>query len=251
MKVFKKLFFFSAFFACHLLHAQVKDGPAFCFEYAIGQGSAPSYNTIIREYFHAFPWMTDTAALSSKRQGISFGASAVNNRLFYSGRAGGFKASGWDAGMTPGNGQSNEAIMVKTQFIDVNAAFFFIKSDWFRMGIGAGLSFNIVKIRRTGSFAAFTKAKEGKYIWIAPTATTTNNDLKRFFSIKFGLPVAFGRKHALCVEPFYSLPLWGVDTSHIRDQMIPNSTPAYPKSSYKGTLPYWGVRFSICFGVDI
>ena len=122
----------------------------------------------------------------------------------------------------------------------------FIRSNWFRMGVTGGLALNVVKLKSERTAKRFPMAKEEKYV-LLNGGNLTNFKNSMFGSLRVGLPIDIGRKIVIGFEPFYSLPLWNVNASQKRDQMIPNSTPAHEKGYYKGMMPYYGVR--IIFGV--
>lgn len=227
--------------------AQVQSGPSMTIDYTVAAGKWTPYEHVLTEYFKAFPYMTDTSNLAENKKGFSVGFTTTEDKMLAGFRIGSIRSFAWGDGISPQNEQWAEVFLVKSNSTDLFGGFFFIHGTWFRMGLTAGISYNVVKMKVQRSVDLLAKVKEGKFMYVNP-GNAQNRKNTIFCAIKLGLPIAIGRRHALCIEPYFAIPLWKVNTGEIRSQMIPNSTPAYDKDHYKGKLPYGGVRFSFCLG---
>lgn len=249
MKITTRLFLFALFYCTTstFTFAQAYERSGITFDYTTANGAWTAYEHVISDYYKAFPFITDTGNISPKKRGFSIGVVTVKHKVILGLHVGSIRSIAWGDGDSPMGGRWAEVILVKSNTTDLFAGYFLIYKTWFRMGITGGISYNVMKMKSERSDEKFDKVKEGKFIYLNP-GNARNRENTLFFAAKVGLPIAIGRNHALCIEPFYSFPLWKINTSEIRNEMIPNSTPAHEKSYYKSTIPYGGVRFSWCIG---
>ena len=232
--------------------AQVNDGLSLNLGFALGSSNWQCYENLFKDYNEIRPWLTTPADYTDIRYGLSLGIGTSGEKVLYQYNFYGFKSSLFVEGTDTAGYVTHMSYIMKSRGMELMFGGYILNRDKFRIGLLGGITINKIALRTSDKSAAERASMTAlRILFLAPVRRAFGTVEDHFFlGGRVAIPIAFGEKHALSIEPFFNISCWKVNLEDDR-QNISNGIPsAHDNSYFKSMLSSYGVRAVFCLGLS-